>query len=97
MIWLMKTAGNAYRFWDTEIEDWRTDAMTRAQALELDDIDEEQLKWVDKHLCSCHARLGETFIQRNGRTVAIGGGDLAYHFDSYAEVAGYCDPTRNRG
>lgn len=49
-------------------------------------IGHETLLWLDKHLCSCRARLGETIERRNGRMVAIGGGDLAYHFDSYDEV-----------
>ena len=51
---------------------------------------EETLRFVDKHLCSCRARLGETVENRNGTLIALGTGPLAYHFDSYEDVARYC-------
>lgn len=50
----------------------------------------ETMRFVDEHLCSCRARLGENVEVRNSQPVATGGGRLAYHFDSYDDVARYC-------
>lgn len=51
---------------------------------------DETMRFVDEHLCSCRARIGESVEIRDGRLVATGGGRLAYHFDSYERVAQFC-------
>jgi len=50
----------------------------------------DTMRFVDEHLCSCRARLGETTEIRDGRIIVTGGGPLAYHFDSYDDVARFC-------
>ncbi len=86
--WLMKTDDDTYRVWSTIVDDWTSDPMDRPEAVEAHG--EDRVTWTDKHLCSCRSRLGETVEIRNGVPVATGGGKLAYHFDSYEEVARYC-------
>ena len=85
--WVMKIADDEYVLWSTIVDAPASPILTREQA--LDEWDEETILWVDKHLCSWRARLGERFETRNGQLVALGGGDLAYHFDSYAQVHRY--------
>ncbi len=94
MIWLMKTGDDEYVAWDTTIGERVRWAMHRGEAVFVHG--EERVEWVDKHLCSCRARLGETVVKRNGRMVAIGGGRLAYHFDSYAAVRRFMRPYSER-
>lgn len=86
--WLMKTADDTYREWSTIVDEWVSEPMNRSEALAEHGMD--RVEWTDEHLCSCRARLGESVVIRAGRAVAIGGGKLAYHFDSYEEVARFC-------
>lgn len=86
--WLMKTADDTYREWSTVVDEWVSEPLTRDEALQEHPAD--RVEWVDKHLCSCRARMGEHIEIRDGRPIATGGGRLVYHFDSYAEVAQYC-------
>jgi hypothetical protein len=79
--WLMKTDDDEYVEWSTVVDAVVSDVMTRDEAVEAHD--EERVRFTDQHLCSCRARLGENYEIRNGHPVAIGGGRLAYHFDSY--------------
>ena len=88
MLWLMKRSDTAYQVWDTVVDEWVDEPVGRDQAVE--EHGEDRVEWVDKHLCSCRARLGETVEIRNGRNIARGVGRLAYHFDSYEDVARYC-------
>jgi hypothetical protein len=97
--WLMKIADDTYREWSTIVDDWTSEPMTRDEAIEWSiggnlgrsrEGAEDRLRFVDEHLCSCRARLGERIEVRNGRPIAFGGGRLAYHFDSYTEVAEFC-------
>ena len=82
--WLMKTADDEYVIWSTIMDEIVEGPMTRDEALR--EYDSDRVEWTDKHLCSCRARLGETTEIRNGRPIVLGGGALAYHFDSYAEI-----------
>lgn len=84
MRWLMKTGDDEYVEWSTIVDEIVDGPMTRDEAVE--EHDEERVRFTDAHLCSCRARLGESFVTRNGRMVAIGGGRLAYHFGTYDEV-----------
>lgn len=87
MDWVMKIGDDEYVLWGTVMDAPKTPIVNRSEA--IDRWGEDRVGWVDKHLCSSRARLGETFESRNGRPVAVGGGRLAYHFDTYAEVLGY--------
>lgn len=86
--WLMKPADDTYREWSTVVEEWVSGPMDRTEAVEHHG--EDRVEFTDKHLCSCRARLGETIEIRDGVPIARGGGKLAYHFDSYEEVARFC-------
>jgi hypothetical protein len=86
--WLMKTADDTYREWSTVVDDWMSEPMGRDEAVAAHD--DERVRFTDAHLCSCRARLGETIEIQDGRPIARGGGKLAYHFDSYEEVARFC-------
>jgi hypothetical protein len=104
--WIMKTGDDTYRLWSTVVDDWMTEPLDREEATAValtrahDDgqttlalarqAAEETMRFVDEHLCSCRARLGESIEIRNGVPVATGGGRLAYHFDSYEDVARFC-------
>ena len=103
--WLMKVADDTYREWSTVVDAWMSEPMTREEAIEWTiggnvgrsrEAAEERLRFVDAHLCSCRARLGETVEIRNGQPIARGGGKLAYHFDSYEEIVEFCT-DRNYG
>jgi hypothetical protein len=83
-LWLMKTDDDEYVEWSTVIDAPASDFMTRDEA--VDEHGEDRVGWADAHLWSCRSRLGESFEIRNGRAVAVGGGRLAYHFDSYEQV-----------
>lgn len=87
-MWLMKTGDDTYREWSTIVDDWVSEPMTRDEAIA--GHDEERVRFVDAHLCSCRARLGENTEIRNGRVIARGGGALAYHFENYDEVLEFC-------
>jgi hypothetical protein len=93
--WLMKIGDDQYVEWSTAVDQVVDGPMTREEA--VDEHGEDRVEWTDAHLCSCRARLGESFEIRNGRAVAVGGGRLGYHFDSYAEVRRYMDPPDRRG
>lgn len=86
--WLMKPADDTYREWSTIVDEWVSEPMDRDEAVAQHG--EDRVEFTDKHLCSCRARLGENLEIRNGQVIATGGGDLAYHFDSYEEVARFC-------
>jgi hypothetical protein len=94
MQWLMKVTDDLYREWSTNTDSWLTAPLTRAEAIAYSDEQglngEERVSWTDAHLCSSKARLGESYIRRGGKLVAVGGGKLAYHFDRYEDVARYC-------
>jgi hypothetical protein len=85
--WLMKTADDEYVEWSTETDAPTSEFMTRSDA--VDEFGEERVGWADESLCSCRARLGERFEIRNGRAVAVGGGALAYQFESYDRVRAF--------
>lgn len=83
----MKIADDEYVEWCTITNSPRGPILDRDDAVEEHGAD--RVRWVDEHLCSCRARLGERPVKRNGRYVMVGGGPLAYAFDSYSEVLEY--------
>ena len=89
--WLMKLADDEYVEWSTVVDAPISAIMSRSEAASAGH-DEERLRWTDEHLCSCRARLGEDVVIRNNRAVMVGGGRLAYHFDSYAAVHDFILP-----
>lgn len=82
------------RAWEDMIRSHRLGAQSVLDAAVT--AGEDTLRFVDEHLCSCRARLGENVEIRNGVLVATGGGRLAYHFDSYDEVARFCQTQEQR-
>jgi predicted solute-binding protein len=98
---LMKTSDDEYVVWSTNVDEVIDGPFTREEAIAYACetapegvaadaallIAEERLRFTDQHLCSCRARLGERWVKRNGRTLPVGGGRLAYHFDTYEQVA----------
>jgi hypothetical protein len=92
--WLMKPGPGEYVLYSTIIDEQVSTVMTRDEAVEMLIVVREvsrneavdTVAWTDKHLCSCRARFGEGHEIRNGKVVTIGGGALAYSFDSYEEV-----------
>jgi hypothetical protein len=94
--WLMKIGPDEYVEWSTIVDAVVAGPFSRdgalahsAEALGSPEAALERLLHTDEHLCSCTARLGESFEIRNGRAVAVGGGRLAFSFATYAEVREY--------
>jgi hypothetical protein len=83
----MKIADDEYVLWSTYSDEPVSPVVGRFEAVEW--WGEDRVEWVDEHLCSCRARLGENTVKRNGQYVSVGGGRLAYHFDDYAAVLAY--------
>lgn len=94
--WLFKIADDEYVEWSTNTDSPVSATMNREEALAYsadvlgsEEAAVERLRHTDRHLCSCTARLGENVEIRNDRAVMVGGGRLAFSFDSYDRVAEY--------
>lgn len=82
--WLLKTDDDEYVEWSTNEDAPTSPFVDRDEAVAR--WGDQRVKWADTDLNSCRARLGERFELRNGKAVAVGGGRLAFRFETYAEV-----------